>query len=152
MTLANAIRVLQAHERARQGRVHAYFMRRMKTQTKTTTTTTTTTESKSIAEKNLDESCRVIQTIWRQKYAETCFQRKKIENAQILGMVNELIGREFHSPICSRLYLEETRLQILVNSMREKSKDEIFKNSISKSSTKHRRRSNNKFVVMKKQK
>lgn len=89
MTLASAIRVLQAHERARQGRIHAYFMRRMKTHTKTI-------ESKNIGEKNVDESCRIIQTIWRQKYAEKLYREKKKENAQILGMVNELIGREIH--------------------------------------------------------
>ena len=81
--LATAVRVLQAHERARQGRVHAYFMRRMKTQTKTA-------EMKLTTEENLEENCRVIQTIWRQKYAEKLFQRKKKEHAQMFGMVDEL--------------------------------------------------------------
>lgn len=83
LTLATAVRVLQAHERARQGRVHAYFMRRMKTQTKTM-------EMKLTTEGDLDESCRVIQTIWRQKYAEKLFQRKKKDYAQMLGMVDEI--------------------------------------------------------------
>ncbi len=84
ITLATAVRVLQAHERARQGRVHAYFMQRMKTQLKTT-------EIKSIHENNLNDSCLVLQTIWRQKYAEKLFHTKKIENAKMLGMVNEFI-------------------------------------------------------------
>lgn len=83
VTLGTAVRVLQAHERARQGRVHAYFMRRMKTQMKTT-------EVKVTTEENFDASCRVIQTIWRQKYAEKVYQRKKKEYAQILGMVDEV--------------------------------------------------------------
>jgi hypothetical protein len=82
ITLATAVRVLQAHERARQGRVHAYFMRRMKAEVKKT-------ETKLINENNLDDSCLIIQTIWRQKYAEKLFNTKKIENAKILGMVNE---------------------------------------------------------------
>ena len=85
ITLAAAVRVLQAHERARQGRVHAYFMRRMKTQMKTTDTKLTN-------EDNFDESCLVIQTIWRQKYAEKVFQARKTENAKMLGMVNELLN------------------------------------------------------------
>ncbi len=84
ITLATAVRVLQAHERARQGRVHAYFMQRMKTQLKTTAI-------KSIHENNLNDCCLVLQTIWRQKYAEKLFHTKKIENAKMLGMVNEFI-------------------------------------------------------------
>ena len=84
LTLAAAVRVLQAHERARQGRVHAYFMRRMKTQLKTT-------EAKSTNENNLHESCLIIQIIWRQKYAEKLFSIKQIENAKLLGLVNTFI-------------------------------------------------------------
>ncbi len=86
ITLATAVRVLQAHERARQGRVHAFFMRRMKADVKTTGT-------KLINENNLDENCLIIQTIWRQKYAEQLFNKKKIENAKILGMVNVFFMR-----------------------------------------------------------
>lgn len=83
ITLATAVRVLQAHERARQGRVHAYFMQRMKRQSKNT-------EIKSVDDNQLNESCLIIQTIWRQKYAEKLFYEKKLENAKMLGMVNNL--------------------------------------------------------------
>jgi hypothetical protein len=82
ITLATAVRVIQAHERARQGRVHAYFMRRMKAEVKTT-------ETKLINKNNLNENCLIIQTIWRQKHAEQLFDKKKTENARILDMVNE---------------------------------------------------------------
>jgi len=57
-------------------------MHQMKTQLKTT-------EIKLINDNNLNNSCLVIQTIWRQKYAEKLFHAKKIDNAKILGMVNE---------------------------------------------------------------
>ena len=82
ITLATAVRVIQAHERARQGRIHAYFMHRMKAEVKTTGT-------KLINKNNLDANCLIIQTIWRQKYAEQLFDRKKTENTRILDMVNE---------------------------------------------------------------
>ncbi|CAF0797232.1 unnamed protein product [Rotaria sp. Silwood1] len=78
--LATVLHVLQAHERARQGRVHAYFMRQMKNELKTK-------EMKSLNDNNLDDSCLIIQTIWRQKYAEKLFDRKKTENAKLLGMI-----------------------------------------------------------------
>jgi hypothetical protein len=81
ITLATAVRVLQAHERARQGRVHAYFMHQMKRELKTT-------EAKSTNDNNLNDSCVIIQTIWRQKYAEKLFHKKKIEEAKLLGMVS----------------------------------------------------------------
>lgn len=80
LTLANAIRILQAHERARQGRVHAYFMRRMKTQLKVT-------QTKTVNDDNLHQCCLVIQTIWRQKYTEKLYQTKQIEQTLLLGMV-----------------------------------------------------------------
>ncbi|CAF3350275.1 unnamed protein product [Rotaria sp. Silwood1] len=78
--LATVLHVLQAHERARQGRVHAYFMRQMKNELKTK-------EMKSLNDNNLGDSCLIIQTIWRQKYAEKLFDRKKTENAKLLGMI-----------------------------------------------------------------
>lgn len=59
-------------------------MQRMKTQSKNL-------ETKSISDNQLNESCLIIQTIWRQKYAEKLFDEKKIDNAKILGMVNEII-------------------------------------------------------------
>ncbi|CAM4771441.1 unnamed protein product [Rotaria magnacalcarata] len=78
--LATVIHILQAHERARQGRVHAYFMRQMKNELKTK-------EMKSISDSNLEDSCVIIQTIWRQKYAEKLFNRKKIETAKLLNTI-----------------------------------------------------------------
>ena len=85
ITLASAIRVLQAHERARQGRVHAYFMGRMKKELKPT-------ETKLINDNNnLNDSCLIIQTIWRQKYAEKLFNTKKTEQEKLLGMVREVV-------------------------------------------------------------
>ncbi|CAF3283444.1 unnamed protein product [Rotaria socialis] len=78
--LAAVIHILQAHERARQGRVHAYFMRQMKNELKTK-------EMKSISDNNLEDSCVIIQTIWRQQYAEKLFNRKKIEKAELLNMI-----------------------------------------------------------------
>ncbi|CAF0820478.1 unnamed protein product [Rotaria sordida] len=78
--LATVIHVLQAHERARQGRIHAYFMRQMKNELKIK-------EMKSINDNNIEDSCLIIQTIWRQKYAEKLFDRKKIENEKLLGMI-----------------------------------------------------------------
>jgi hypothetical protein len=59
-------------------------MQRMKTQLKTT-------EIKSINDNNFNDSCLVIQTIWRQKYAEKLFNEKKTENAKMLSMVNEFV-------------------------------------------------------------
>jgi hypothetical protein len=84
ITLAHAVRVLQAHERARQGRVNAYFMHRMKKELKTK-------ETKLINDDDLNESCLIIQTIWRQKYAEKLLNTKKIEQAKLLGMVREIM-------------------------------------------------------------
>ncbi|CAF2358990.1 unnamed protein product [Rotaria sp. Silwood2] len=78
--LATVLHVLQAHERARQGRVHAYFMRQMKNELKTK-------EMMSFNDNNLEDSCLIIQTVWRQKYAEKLFDRKKTENAKLLGMI-----------------------------------------------------------------
>ncbi|CAF4366663.1 unnamed protein product, partial [Adineta steineri] len=80
ITLAHAVRILQAYERARQGRVHAYFMHRMKNEVKIT-------ETKLINDNHLNDSCLIIQTIWRQKYAEKLFDEKKIEQQKLLGMV-----------------------------------------------------------------
>lgn len=77
--LATAIYILQAHERARQGRLNAYFMRQMKNELKI--------QTKLIDEQKLEDSCLVIQTIWRQKHAEKLFNKKKIENDELLGMV-----------------------------------------------------------------
>ena len=90
ITLATAIRTLQAHERARQGRTHAYKMHQMKNETKIT-------EINSINDNNLHDSCLIIQTIWRQKYAEKLFNEKKIEKAKLLGMVGEIVF-DFSSP------------------------------------------------------
>ncbi|UJR26060.1 hypothetical protein I4U23_007406 [Adineta vaga] len=80
ITLAHAVRVIQAHERARQGRIHAFFMRRTKKDLKIV-------ETKVINDDNLHDSCLIIQTIWRQKYAEKLFHRKKIQHAKLLGMI-----------------------------------------------------------------
>ncbi|CAF1118521.1 unnamed protein product [Adineta steineri] len=80
ITLAHAVRILQAYERARQGRVHAYFMHRMKNEVKIT-------ETKLINDNHLNDSCLIIQTIWRQKYSEKLFYEKKIEQQKLLGMI-----------------------------------------------------------------
>ncbi|CAF0896390.1 unnamed protein product [Adineta ricciae] len=80
ITLAHAVRVIQAHERARQGRVQAYFMRQMKKDVKTV-------ETKAINDNNLGDSCLIIQTIWRQKSAEKRFHQRKLEHVKLLDMV-----------------------------------------------------------------
>lgn len=82
--LSTAIHILQAHERARQGRIHAYFMRLMKSKPKNQ-------EMKSISDHNLENNCLIIQTIWRQKYAQKLFNIKKTENAKLLGMVRDIL-------------------------------------------------------------
>ncbi|CAF0994003.1 unnamed protein product [Adineta ricciae] len=80
ITLAHAVRVIQAHERARQGRVHAHFMRQMKKDVKTV-------ETKAFNDNNLSDSCLIIQTIWRQKNAEKRFHQRKLEHVKLLDMV-----------------------------------------------------------------
>ena len=82
ITLAHAVRVLQAHERARQGRVHAYFMRQMKKDVKTV-------EMKAINDNNFRERCVIIQTRWRQKSAEKRLHQRKLEHVKLLDMVRE---------------------------------------------------------------
>lgn len=73
--LNTAVRILQAHERARQGRLHAYRMFRMKN------------DSTKTEVKNFNESILIIQTVWRQKHAETLFEERKLEENLLLGMV-----------------------------------------------------------------
>jgi hypothetical protein len=85
MTQAAAVRLLQAHERARQGRVHAYSMYRMKHDS-------TPMNMISNDETALDDACLIIQTVWRQVYAEKLFNRKKRAECQLLGMVRRMIG------------------------------------------------------------
>lgn len=83
ITLAHAVRVLQAHERARQGRVHAYFMRRMKNDLKKI-------EAKVTKDVDLAESCLVIQTVWRQRHASKVFNARKTAQTNLLGMVSSV--------------------------------------------------------------
>ena len=101
ITLAMAVRMLQAHERARQGRAHAYLMHRTKRESKIE-------ESHFTDEKQLNDSCLVIQTIWRQKHAEKLFHAKKIEESQLLGMVRTLI-RQANWPVCPFVQILPTR-------------------------------------------
>lgn len=96
-TLAAAVRALQAHERARQGRVHAYLMHKMKNESKTK-------DTESSDDQSLDAACLIIQTIWRQKYAEKLFNDRKADEARLLNMV---ISR-------ARVCLTDRLLQILI--------------------------------------
>lgn len=93
ITLAMAVRMLQAHERARQGRAHAFLMHRTKKESKIG-------ESYPTDEKQLNEGCLVIQTIWRQKHAEKLFHAKKLEESQLLGMMVRILIRQANWPIC----------------------------------------------------
>ena len=76
ISLSVAVRTLQAHERARQGRLHAFFMQRIKEKTKN-----------SHRQIDLNGFCLVIQTVWRQKNAEKRFHQMKITEQKLLGMV-----------------------------------------------------------------
>ena len=78
--LFRSVRALQAHERARQGRVHAYFMHNMKNESKTN-------DAESNDDHSLGTACLIIQTIWRQKYAEKLFNERKTDEARLLNMV-----------------------------------------------------------------
>lgn len=71
-----AVRTLQAHERARQGRLHAFSMQRIKQKV-----------NDSQRKIDLNEFCLVIQTVWRQKNAEKRFKQMKINEQKLLGMV-----------------------------------------------------------------
>jgi hypothetical protein len=88
------------------------------------------TETKSVDDNNINESCLVIQTIWRQKYAEKLFNLKKIEKETLLGLVREITFL-FYELYFSRYYLEE-KYRGMVVSMIEIRKDVIYKYNISK--------------------
>ncbi|CAF1111762.1 unnamed protein product [Didymodactylos carnosus] len=83
--LAQAVRVLQAHERARQARVHAFFMKKMKNELKKPE------EKLKTDVRELNVACRIIQTVWRQKHAEKLLSEKKDDEAKLLGMVLFLV-------------------------------------------------------------
>lgn len=82
LLLATAVRLLQAHERARQGREHAYQMLRMREES-------TKTDVETVDQKSFEESALIIQTVWRQKHAEKLFEERKLEESRLLGMVKK---------------------------------------------------------------
>ena len=103
-TLAAAVRALQAHERARQGRVHAYLMHQMKNESKTK-------ETESSDDHSLGTACLIIQTIWRQKYAEKLFNDRKADEARLLNMV--ISHARVPAVMCRTLCRFDRLLQVL---------------------------------------
>jgi hypothetical protein len=100
-------------------------MRRMKKELKTT-------ETKSIDDSNMNDSCLILQTIWRQKYAEKLFNIKKTEQATLLGMVTEFIYlSSCISFIIIRFYHEEN-YRLIIISMTEIRKGVIYNSNINK--------------------
>ena len=139
ITLAMAVRTLQAHERARQGRAHAHLMHKTKKESNVE-------ESQPTDEKQFNESCLIIQTIWRQKHAEKLFNAKRIAESELLGMARiSSVTRSCQSTRLFRFYprgkhRRRTRSTTI-------SVDFIFNSNIKKSSMELQRRSRRRFVT-----